>query len=456
MPDIESLRDQIDRITLDLTRLLAERIRLASEIGQLKESAGLAIEDQARENEIRSRVYKLAPEVGLDRQIAGRFLNFLLGESIKVQPDTKQTHLSIFAKARQLEESGKKIIHMEVGQPDFMPPDIVGSALGEAYDKRLVKYDQPGGMQKLREAVAGHITRSHNTDAGQDNILVSPGARFAVYAAIETLLSPGDEIIVIEPAWPAYRDCAAHAGVKVRSVHTDLQNGWTPSLDEISNLVGDNTKMIVCNYPNNPTGKILPKDVQNGIVDIARDNDLYILSDEIYSQYAFTDWTSMLQYNYEKTIVTQSFSKSHAMTGLRIGYAVSSPGIIKEMQKLYALSLTSVAQPIQYAALRAIEVDVSQNAALVCSRLDLLGRQASKAGLKFVRPDGAMYIFARPDIEGFDGTRFSQKALEAGVAIAPGSGFGAYNEFIRISACTDESLITEGMNILNDILYRSG
>ena len=127
------------------------------------------------------------------------------------------------------------------------------------------------------------------------------------FLAITTLLDSSDEIIVIEPAWPAYRQCAINSGIKVRSIKTKLENKWEPNLDEISSCINENTKMIVLNYPNNPTGKILPKTLQDQIVNIAKENNLYILSDEIYSNYSNGEWSSILSYNYEKSIVTQSF-----------------------------------------------------------------------------------------------------------------------------------------------------
>ena len=148
--------------------------------------------------------------------------------------------------------------------------------------------------------------------------MVIPGARFGVFLAFSTLLNSGDEVIIIEPAWPAYRQCAINAGVKVRSIKTTLQNKWEPSLEQINSSINNNTKMIVLNYPNNPTGKILSEKLMDSIFEIAKKHDLYILSDEIYSNYSNEEWKSVLTYNYEKSIITQSFSKSHSMTGLSL------------------------------------------------------------------------------------------------------------------------------------------
>ena len=284
------------------------------------------------------------------------------------------------------------------------------------------------------------------------SILVSPGGRFSVFLAISTLLNPGDEIIIIEPAWPAYRDCATYVGVKVRNIATTLDNNWEPSISEIENTINSNTKMIVLNYPNNPTGKVLSPNLQDKIIDIAKRHDLYVLSDEIYSEYAFSDWKSVLSNNYPKSIVIQSFSKSHAMTGLRIGYSITDPKIIEKMAKLQALCITNVAEPIQYAALKAIEVDTTQNSKAVRSKINAILKEANNGDLKFVNPDGAMYLFAKVNKPGFDGLEFTNKLLDHGVAIAPGEGFGNYKEFVRISACQDEKSLVMGMKILDEVL----
>jgi len=452
MTDIDNLRDKIDEITLEMIQLLKKRTDIAKEIGNIKKDLGLNVTDEKREENLRAKVVSLSLELGIDEKISTRFLNFLLNESIKVQTTSKQTHLSIFLKAKSLEQQGKKIIHMEVGELDFLPPKIVKDALGEVYDKGFVKYGQASGMPQFRLALAKKASEEYDRNLKQDNVIVSPGARYAVYLAISTLLNPGDEIIIFEPAWPAYRDCAENTGIKVRAIKTTFENNWEPSVDQIEEAINSNTKMIIMNYPNNPTGKILTRKLQDEIINIAKKNKLYVLSDEIYSQYAYGDWKSVLTYDYEKTIVTQSFSKSHAMTGFRIGYAIADPKIIEKMVKLQAICLTNVSEPIQYVALRALEADTRNNSNIVKSRLEIVIKKAEEIGLEFVEPDGAMYLFARVKKEGFDGTEFSNKLLDHGLAVAPGGGFGDFKDFIRISACQDKDKLVEGMNILDNVL----
>ena len=452
MSDISDLRNKMDEVTLEMIKLLKTRIDIAKEIGEVKKNMGKGVTDELREDNLRGKVISLSKNIELDESIATKYLNFLLNESVKVQSSNKQTHLSIFFKAKALEQQGKKIIHMEVGELDFLPPPIVKKALEEVFDKGFLKYGQVRGMTIFRDALVKYISEKFNTNVSQDNIIVSPGARFSIFTAISTLLNPGDEIIVIEPAWPAYKECALNSGIKVRTINTTIEDKWEPSLEKIENTINSNTKMIVLNYPNNPTGKILPEKLQDDIVNLARKNSLYVLSDEIYSQYAKSSWKSILSYNYEKSIVTQSFSKSHAMTGFRIGYGIADTKIIEKMAKLEALCLTNVSEPIQYIAMKALEADISNNTNTVQNRLDVLVQKAKEIGLDFVVPDGAMYIFARVNKEGFDGTQFANSTLEKGLAIASGEGFGNYKNFIRISACQDEKILIDGMNILNNIM----
>jgi len=460
MSDIEEHRKKIEEITLEMIKLLKTRTDIAKQIGDAKASLGMTVTDEEREDALRTQVSKLCKEIDLDQSTALKFLNLLLNESVKVQSDNKQTHLSVFLKAKALEEEGKKIIHLEVGEPDFKPPEEVKTALAEVYDKGYGKYGPAKGITELRKALA------EQKGCKFENVMVCPGARFAVYLAITTLLNPGDEIVVIEPSWPAYKDCALNAGIKVRTIKTTLETKWEPSIDQINNTINENTKMIVLNYPNNPTGKILPENMMKNIINIARKHDLYVLSDEIYEFYYMDgDLPSPTMrpgvvYGYEKTIVTQSFSKSFAMTGYRIGYAIADPSIIEKMSKLQALSLTNVSEPIQYVVLKALERMIrggdgssytGSNNLLVRSRLKALVKSAKDIGLEFIEPDGAMYLFARTKYKNFDATEFSEKLLEHGVAIAPGEGFGDYKEFFRITAI-DKTKLMEGMTILDSVL----
>ena len=447
MTELEELRKKIEEITIEMLTLLKTRTEISQEIGKIKNKEGMSVSNESREDELRELVKRQCKEIDFDSNTALKFLNFLLNESVKVQSSESKTHLAIFLKAKELEQKGKKIIHLEVGEPDFQPPINVKKSLSEVYDKGFGKYGPAKGLPEFRTKLAEFANENFDAKINSENVMVTPGARFGVFLSITTLLDPGDEMIVIEPAWPAYRQCAINAGIKVRTVKTTLENKWEPSIDEISSCINDNTKMLVLNYPNNPTGKILPKTLQDKIVEIARKHDLYILSDEIYSNYSNKEWTSILSYNYEKSIITQSFSKSHSMTGYRIGYLISNQKIVERLAKLEALCLTNVSEPIQYTAMKSLEDDVTDNVKLINERLTKLEEICKEMELEFVKPDGAMYIFARTK-NPINTSELSEKLLDHGVAIAPGIGFGDYNEFFRISACLDIKTLIQGMDIL--------
>ena len=450
MSDIEKLRREMEKITADMLKLLKTRTDIAKEIGNLKNEQGLTVTDETREDELKNKMMRICDEVGFDKLLATRFLNFLLNESVKVQSSESQTHLTIFLKAKDLERQGKKIIHLEVGEPDFKPPETVRSSLSEIYDAGFGKYGPVKGIPEFRDAIATFANDNFDCKINSENVMVVPGARFGVFLAFSTLLNYGDEVIIIEPAWPAYRQCAINAGVKVRSIKTTLENKWEPSLEQINSSINNDTKMIILNYPNNPTGKIISKELMDSIFDIAKKNDLYILSDEIYSNYSNEKWKSALVYNYEKSIITQSFSKSHSMTGYRIGYVISSNTIIEKMAKLQALCLTNVSEPIQSVAMKSINDDVSNNTKIMRERLNVLSELAQNIGLEFEIPDGAMYIFARMN-SNINTSELAEKLLEHGLALAPGNGFGDYKHFFRISACAEKEKLIEGMDILKAI-----
>ena len=336
---------------------------------------------------------------------------------------------------------------MEVGEPDFKPPESVKRSLLEIYDGGFGKYGPVEGIPEFRDSIATFANNHFDCQISSKNVMVVPGARFGVFLTFSTLLNYGDEVIIIEPAWPAYRQCAINTGVKIRSIKTRLEDRWEPSLEDIKSSINNNTKMIVLNYPNNPTGKILSKKLQDSIFEIAKNNNLFILSDEIYSNYSNEKWKSMLSYNYEKSIITQSFSKSHSMTGYRIGYVISSHNIIEKMAKFQSLCLTNVSEPIQFLAMKSINDDVTQNVENIRERLGILSELAQKMNLEFEVPDGAMYIFARMKSK-VSTSELAEKLLEHGLAIAPGNAFGDYKHFFRISACVDKEKIIKGMDIL--------
>jgi aspartate aminotransferase len=452
--NLDYLREEMRNITNQIIKLVHDRMEVAKKIGNIKQQLKIEIEDEKVENDIKKTVLKLTKDIGMDVEFSGRLLNLLLLESVKLQnvqnnSNKSSTHMAIFMKAKELEKTGKKIIHMEVGEPDYPPPLKVKEELAKIYDNKRYHYTEISGLPQLRQAISQKFS-----NILPEQVLVTPGGRFAVFCAISSLLKQGDELINIEPSWPAYKECADFIGVKTRVLRTTLEDKWAPNLKMLENLININTKMIILNYPNNPTGKILDSHLLEKIVSIAREYNLYILSDEVYSDYSFGKYNSILDYQYDKSIMISSFSKTYGMTGFRVGYGIANNSIISQMRKIQATSITSVAEPMQYSALVAIGNNIQSNIDSIQARIILICKRLQQMKTEFIIPNGAMYVFPKILAKNFsDDISLVYDLLQNGVAIAPGSGFGnSYNKFIRISACQSAKLLNEGLDILEKYL----
>ena len=448
---LEKLRDEMRIVTADIIKLVQKRMSIASEIGNIKDNLMMKIEDISVEQDIARNVNELGTQIGLNNEFIGRLLNLLFLESINIQKaktskkETKLDHMAMFLKAKQLESEGKKIIHLEVGEPDYLPPVNVKNELLKTFEKKRIHYTQTNGVPMLRKLI------TQERSVKEENVIITPGARFAVFSAMVSNISVGDELIISEPAWPAYRDCANFIGVKVKAVRTNVEQKWELDLDQLEQLITSNTKMIVLNSPNNPTGKIIREREIDEILKLARKNDIFVLSDEVYSMYSYIPYKSILDFGYDKSIMVSSFSKSHAMTGFRVGYAISSKDIIDRISKIQAIAITSVAEPMQYAAIAAMNSNVTKNITLMKKRLDFIKRELENLPCEFINPDGGMYYFVRFN-NSIDVNKIIFNLLNEGVAVAPGLGFGeTYFDFIRISACQPTKLLNDGLKILKKV-----
>lgn len=445
------MRSEILELTEKIVYQVNKRMQISKQIGEIKNKLNMEVSDEKVEQDIRNSILKVSTKIGMDTNFCGRLLNILLMESVRLQQNQqihesyRQTHLGVFMKAKQLEAIGKKIIHMEVGEPDYPPPETVKSALARVYDNRQYHYTETKGIPRLCQAIAEKV----GNNVTEDQVIVTLGGRFAVFSAFASILKPGDEVISIEPAWPAYKECANFIGAKTNVLKTRLDENWDPDIKNLAETINSSTKMIAINYPNNPTGRILEEKTVEQIVSLARDNDLYILSDEVYSDYAFNHFKSILGYEYDKSIMISSFSKGLAMTGFRVGYGVADKEIIGKMVKVQATALTCVAEPMQYCALASLEVSSTQNKRRMKKRLELISKRLRKMSLPFVEPDGAMYVYPKLR-KGVDNDIIVvERLLDLGVAVAPGSGFGeSYREFIRISACQPTHILEKGLDVL--------
>jgi len=452
--DLELLREKVRDITMQIMCNVQLRTEVAKKIGDIKSRLGMDIKDEKVERELRKMVMAHAKEIGMNSEFALRLLNILLDESEIVQGGNhsqesiqRPNHLTIFKKAKQLEASGKEIIHMEVGEPDYPPPAKVGVALSESFKMGQYHYTDTHGITELRDAIA----LKEGIDTSKQQVLVTPGGRFAVFSAITSLIEAGQEIIVIEPAWPAYKECADFVGARTRVLYTTISDKWLPNTQKLEEMINPSAKMIVLNYPNNPTGKLLDSKTLDKIVSIAKDHDLYLLSDEVYADYVFGEFKSITAYSYEKSILVGSFSKRYAMTGFRVGYGIANKEIISKMARIQAVGITSVAQPMQQAALAAISTDPAENVRVMRSRLEFVCRKLSEMSLRVVEPKGAMYAY--PELPSGEDIPIIEHLLDNGVAIAPGSGFGnSYKRFVRISACQPEMVLEKGLDIMASVL----
>jgi aspartate aminotransferase len=356
--------------------------------------------------------------------------------------------MTMFMRAKKLESEGKKIIHLEVGEPDYFPPRSVKDALVKAYERGQVRYTEPRGISSLRTEISKQFP-----GVEKDQVIVTPGARFAVFSAIVAAVSIGEEVLILEPAWPAYKECAEFIGAKTKVINTSLEQGWDPEFEQIEKLISKNTRMLILNYPNNPTGKIITQDILQKILGLAQENGIFVLSDEVYAGYAYSRFKSILDYAYDKSIMVSSFSKSYAMTGFRIGYAIGNKNIINKMTQIQAVAITSVAEPIQYAALSALRNKPTSNAQRIRKRLEFMNKRLKEMPLEFRPPDGGMYFFVRFNGDTKNTMDIIEDLLQKGVAVAPGIGFGrCYGNFLRISACQPIGILERGLDIIESVV----
>ncbi|CAN5730330.1 (5-formylfuran-3-yl)methyl phosphate transaminase [soil metagenome] len=499
--EVNILRNDIKEITNQIMDLVNQRMEIAKKIGTIKTNLDLDIIDDKAELGIKSHLFSNSKYLNLDPEFSGRIVNMLINESIRIQTLEKnkiksglekinhvtnsqarssqpthlknerrvhtfeiKSHLDVFNAAKNLELQGYQIIHMEVGEPDFLPPIEVKNELTKIYEMRKFHYTQTAGIKDLRMGLSNHISNFSAKNGfdgfeplNPDKIIVTPGGRFGIFCAFSALLRPGDEIITIEPAWPACHDCANYLGVKNRIVKTNLKQNWEPDISEIENQININTKIICLNYPNNPTGKILSKKSFDKIMNLARNKEIYLLSDEVYSNYAYEPFRSVITFDYDKSILVGSFSKTFAMTGFRVGFVYSRDNmLINKLTKIQALALTSVAEPMQFCALLALNSDPERNNRIMRRRLEIMCKYLKKLPFDFTFPEGAMYVFARigHDLNLTD-LKLVELLLDHGVAVAPGSGFGSnYSNYVRLSTCLEEKKMIEGLEIIGGLVNK--
>lgn len=362
--------------------------------------------------------------------------------------------LKMLETAKQMEKEGKTIIHMEVGEPDFDTPEHIKRAAKEALERGLTKYTPSLGMPELREAIADHLN-TKGIGATPNEIIVTPGAKHAIFCAIISALDPGDEIIIPSPCW-TYEGIALIAGAKVEYVETRPENGFRVEIEKVKEKLSPKTRMLLLNYPNNPTGAVIGKNEIKALADLAVDHDLWVISDEIYDCLVYDGEhvsIASLPNMKDRTIYINGFSKAYAMTGWRLGYAFAPKELIKEMSKVQQASTSCVAQFIQFAGVAALRGP--QDFVLKMKEEYRRRRDAIVDGLNSIdgfncnKPSGAFYVF--PSIAfGVSSAKLCERMLvEARVAAVPGSEFGPYGEgHVRFSYATSMQNIEKAIEKL--------
>jgi len=362
--------------------------------------------------------------------------------------------LKMLETAKQMEKEGKTIIHMEVGEPDFDTPEHIKRAAKEALERGLTKYTPSLGMPELREAIADHLN-TKGIGATPNEIIVTPGAKHAIFCAIISALDPGDEIIIPSPCW-TYEGIALIAGAKVEYVETRPENGFRVEIEKVKEKLSPKTRMLLLNYPNNPTGAVIGKNEMKALADLAVDHDLWVISDEIYDCLVYDGEhvsIASLPNMKDRTIYINGFSKAYAMTGWRLGYAFAPKELIKEMSKVQQASTSCVAQFIQFAGIAALRGP--QDFVLKMKEEYRRRRDAIVDGLNSIdgfncnKPSGAFYVF--PSIAfGVSSAKLCERMLvEAQVAAVPGSEFGPYGEgHVRFSYATSMQNIEKAIEKL--------
>jgi len=364
----------------------------------------------------------------------------------------------LFEKARKMEN----VISLGIGEPDFDTPQNIKEAAKRALDEGWTHYTPNAGIPELRQAISEYYKEMYNLDVSTDSIIVTAGAYEATYLAFETLLERGDEVIIPDPAFVCYAEDAKLAEAGIVRLPLREENGFQPDPDELLELITKRTRMIVVNYPNNPTGATIDEETVKAIADIAEDYNLYILSDEPYEHFLYEDAKHypMLKYAPDNTILANSFSKTFAMTGWRLGFAIAPKEIIKDMIKLHAYVIGNVASFVQVAGIEALRSPKSWEAVekmrqeYAERRKIVLDAIKEMSYISAFEPKGAFYIFANIKETGMTSEEFSEWLLEkAKVVVVPGTAFGKNGEgYVRISYATKKEKLIEAMERMKKVL----
>ncbi len=368
----------------------------------------------------------------------------------------------VLAKARELERKGKDVIHLEIGEPGYLPPRHVLEATKKAVDQGMTKYTSPAGIYELREAIADRVSSTRGVDVSAENIVVTVGAKMAIFASLMMFVDPGDEVVIPMPAYPAYESVARFAGGIVKPVLLREEKGFSPNVEDILSVVSEKTKAIVINTPGNPTGGIYRRKDLEEIVKLAIEKDIVVISDEIYEDIIFDGkkHESILSIPgaEDVSIMISGFSKTWAMTGYRLGYVVAKKEFSEKITKIQINTASCPTHFAQIAAIEALKGPWDEVKAMIEDyqhKRDLIYDEINKInGFTMIKPAGTFYAFPNIKKTGMSSEEMATKLLEeAGVALLPGTAFGDAGEgYLRISFAGPREDIVEGMKRIREFM----
>ena len=339
----------------------------------------------------------------------------------------------------------KDPINLSIGLPDFDVPDAVKNAAIESIRAGQNRYTQTQGIAPLRERLRADLSKEIGRDVGE--VLITSGVSGGLLLAILAVLDPGDEAIFLDPYFVMYKHLITMAGG--RSAIVDSYPDFRFHADRVEAAVTSRTKLLILNSPSNPTGVVMTEAEVRAAVDLAKKHDLLILSDEIYEPFLYDAQRGLPSAAklYENTIILRGFSKSHAMTGWRLGYAAGPVDVIAQMTKLQQYTFVCAPSPLQYAALKALDVPMDDAVAAYRRKRDIVFDGLSKR-FELVKPQGAFYIFPQaPD--GTTASQFVARAIENNVLVIPGNVFSERDTHFRISYATTDEKLRQGVEVLN-------
>ncbi|MCU4139416.1 MAG: Aspartate/methionine/tyrosine aminotransferase [Methanophagales archaeon] len=398
--------------------------------------------------------------------------------SSRVNAVRESATIRMSAIAREMKRAGEKVLDFSLGEPDFDTPAHICEAAKKAMDEGFTHYTASAGIPELREAIAEKMRAENGVDASAENVIVTPGAKQAIFEAMLSVLDEGDEVILLEPAWVSFEAAVRIAGGNPKFLRRKEKS---VNYEDLRAVVTEKTKMLVVNSPNNPVGYVMDERELREIAEFACDYNIIVLSDEVYEKIIYgKKHVSIASFEgmEERTIVVNGFSKTYAMTGWRVGYAVAPIEIVSAMTKMQQHSATcapSISQRAALAALKGSQECVAEMVAEFKKRRDLIVKRLLKLGFSCEpMPEGAFYVFvgipahaltaAFGDSEASEGDEkrkgvaediiFAEWLLRSALVVAtPGSAFGeAGRNHLRFSYATSLENIAEGMERLENLL----